>query len=76
MALRLCRWLATRSEPPAGFAALAHAYAHDGSFVDWARLKLLGGDELAALSAAYKDLAIAVRERRETQADQHPAQSR
>jgi hypothetical protein len=65
MALRLCRWLATRSEPPAGFAALANAYAHDGAFVDWARLKLLGGDELAALSAAYKDLAIAVRERRE-----------
>ncbi len=65
MALRLCRWLATDQKPPAGFAALACAYAHDGAFVDWARLKLLGGDELAALSAACKDLTIAVREGRE-----------
>jgi hypothetical protein len=65
MALRLCRWLTTRSETPASFAALAHAYAHDGAFVDWARLKLLGGDELALLSAAYKSLAAAVRDRRE-----------
>lgn len=65
MALRLCRWLATPLEKPAGLAVLAHAYAHDGAFVDWARLKLLGGDELAALSTAYKDLAVAVRERRE-----------
>jgi hypothetical protein len=67
MALRLCRWLSSRLEPPTGFAALARAYAFDGAFVDWARLKLLGGDELAALSAEYKNLAIAVRERREKQ---------
>ena len=65
MALRLCRWLATRLEAPADFATLAHAYAHDGAFVDWAQLKLLGGDELAALSVAFKNLAVSVRERRE-----------
>ena len=65
MALRLCRWLTSQQKLPAPFAALARAYADDGAFVDWARLKLLGGDELAALSTAYKELATAVRERRE-----------
>ena len=53
MAVRLCRWLlADRSASKgragrgqAGFAELAHRYAGEGAFVDWARCKLIGGDE-------------------------------
>ncbi len=66
MALRLARWLAGHRDTPTGFGALAQAYAQEGAFVDWARLKLQGGDELAALSLAYQALSDAVRERRET----------
>jgi len=75
MALRLARWLVaaraptqeppTKMQPATGFLALAQGYATDGAYVDWARLKLLGGDELAALSATYRILAARVRERRE-----------
>ncbi len=65
MALRLARWLALPSDLPAAFGPLAQAYARDAAFVDWARLKLLGGDELAVLSSAYGALSNAVRERRE-----------
>jgi hypothetical protein len=65
MALRLARWLVTGTQSPSGFQALTRAYVADGAFVDWARLKLLGGDELAALSTAYAALADSVRARRE-----------
>lgn len=65
MALRLARWLTVPSDLPAAFGPLAQSYARDAAFVDWARLKLLGGDELAALSSAYGALTDAVRERRE-----------
>ena len=75
MALRLARWLvaagaptlepATKVPPATGLPALAQGYAAEGAYVDWARFKLLGGDELAALSATYKVLAARVRERRE-----------
>lgn len=65
MALRLSRWLVSSPTAPSGFAAHARTYAFDGAFVDWARLKLLGGDELAVLSSAYAALAEAVRGRRE-----------
>ncbi len=65
MALRLCRWLSELAQPAMSFSELAQSYAHEGAFVDWARLKLLGGDELAALSAAYGTLSDAVREQRE-----------
>jgi hypothetical protein len=77
MALRLARWLIATAR--GGFEThpydkapvaltlptLAQGYATDGAYVDWARLKLLGGDELAALSATYRVLAARVRERRE-----------
>jgi hypothetical protein len=65
MALRLARWLVTGSGGAGGFEALARAYADEGAFVDWARLKLRGGDELAALTTAYAALSDAVRGRRE-----------
>ncbi|WP_295442685.1 BREX-2 system phosphatase PglZ [uncultured Thiodictyon sp.] len=75
MALRLARWLvaaqapgaapATKASLATGFPNLAQRYATDGAYVDWARIKLLGGDELAALSATYRVLAARVRERRE-----------
>lgn len=65
MALRLCRWLADPAATPMGFGALAQSYAQEGAFVDWARLKLMGGDELAALSAAFGTLSDAVRDQRE-----------
>jgi len=73
MALRLCRWMVaaqpeskgrdSRSAP--GFAALAHDYAREGAFVDWARFKLIGGDELPDLSSAFVALRDAAREKAE-----------
>ena len=68
MARRLARWLVATPVPTPqgqGLDALVQGYARDAAYVDWARLKLLGGDELAALSAAYGALADGVRERRE-----------
>ena len=55
MAVRLCRWImADRPEQRFGagvrqprFADLAQLYAREGAFVDWARFKLLGGDDFA-----------------------------
>lgn len=65
MALRLCRWLAASSTAATGFETLVMSYAHEGAFVDWARLKLLGGDEIAAVSKSYGMLSDAAREQRE-----------
>jgi hypothetical protein len=66
MAVRLARWL-RRPEPapPKAFAELARAYAEEGGYVDRARLALRGGDDLGMVSAAYAELAEAVRLRRE-----------
>jgi len=65
MARRLARWL-LRAEPThAGFDHAIAGFAHDGAFVDWARFKLLGGDELPELSAAYVALRATVTRRRE-----------
>ncbi|WP_026199168.1 BREX-2 system phosphatase PglZ [Lamprocystis purpurea] len=65
MALRLLRWLASPEDTPGDFPAAAQSYTQEGSFVDWARMTLLGGDDLGELSAAYAGLALAVRARRE-----------
>lgn len=65
MALRLGRWLVADTPIPTNFMALARSYRAHGGFVDWARLKLLGGDDLAALSAAYAAVAEAARVKRE-----------
>jgi len=53
MARRLARWLLTA---PRSVASLPNAVAwqsDDGAFVDWARFRLLGGDEISELSQAY-----------------------
>ncbi|QVL47102.1 MAG: BREX-2 system phosphatase PglZ [Thiocapsa sp.] len=63
--LRLLRWLASLEQNPVDVAAAAADYAAAGSFVDWARMVLIGGDELADLSAAFARLTAAVRARRE-----------
>ncbi len=66
MALRLIRWLAQEDSVPAsGLGALVTAYTEDGAFADWARRSLIGGDELTALTRAYRALREAVRIRRE-----------
>ncbi|WP_242508584.1 BREX-2 system phosphatase PglZ [Rhodocyclus purpureus] len=64
MACRLVRWLV---EPTRGFDSVAAAVewqADEGAFVDWARFRLLGGDDLAPVSAAYAALRAAVAARR------------
>lgn len=53
MARRLARWLMTAA-PTASTLQTAVAWQSDqGAFVDWARFRLLGGDELPDLSQAY-----------------------
>jgi hypothetical protein len=73
MAVRLCRWMmADRPEgkgrggraAPA-FQDLAQTYAREGAFVDWARFKLIGGDDLPGLSSAYVALRDAARKKAE-----------
>ncbi|HRF06134.1 BREX-2 system phosphatase PglZ [Accumulibacter sp.] len=71
MAVRLCRWMmAERPESKGrngrqatGFHELAQLYAREGAFVDWARFKLLGGDELPGLSSAFVALRDAARKK-------------
>ncbi|MDF2462782.1 MAG: hypothetical protein K0Q43_1017 [Ramlibacter sp.] len=73
MAVRLCRWMVAerpeskdrgnRAAP--GFAELAQAYAREGAFVDWARFKLIGGDDLPGLSSAFVALRDAARKKAE-----------
>jgi hypothetical protein len=73
MAVRLCRWMmaerpdskGSSGRQASGFAELAQGYAHQGAFVDWARFKLLGGDELPGLSSAFVALRDAARTRAE-----------
>ncbi|HJW55337.1 MAG TPA: BREX-2 system phosphatase PglZ [Burkholderiaceae bacterium] len=73
MAVRLCRWMMTdqlgvktrESRPALTFAELAHLYAREGAFVDWARFKLIGGDDLPDLSSAFVALREAARSKAE-----------
>jgi hypothetical protein len=65
MSLRLLRWLAGPEQAPGDFAAAAEGYAGDSAFADLARMSLLGGEDIGALSAAYAVLTGAVRARRE-----------
>ncbi|MGF6511292.1 BREX-2 system phosphatase PglZ [Paraburkholderia sp. 32] len=64
MARRLARWLLRAPSAAANLAQHIATYADDGAFVDWARFKLLGGDELPELSAAYASLRLVVSQRR------------
>ncbi|RZS57947.1 BREX-2 system phosphatase PglZ [Sphaerotilus mobilis] len=66
MARRLARWwLRPAWAGPTDLDSLAAQQADDAAFVDWARSKLLGGDELASLSSAYAQLRARVQDRRE-----------
>lgn len=71
MAVRLCRWMVAdrpdgknrdnRAAP--AFADQAQTYARRGAFVDWARFKLIGGDDLPGLSSAFVSLREAARKK-------------
>jgi hypothetical protein len=65
MARRLGRWLLRARPPLAGLDAHVARQADDGAWVDWARFRLLGGDELPELSAAYGALRASVGKYRE-----------
>lgn len=64
MARRLARWLLLPLPESAGYAEWVAWQSDQGAFVDWARFRLLGGDEHEALSAAYAALRNAVATRR------------
>lgn len=64
MARRLSRWLLQNTPSGTSYAELVAWQADQGAFVDWARFRLLGGDEQAALSQAYSSLRQAVSARR------------
>lgn len=65
MARRLARWLALPGPAPTSMQAAVAWQVDQGAFVDWARFRLLGGDELPELSQAYgacRDAVIARRD--------------
>ncbi len=64
MARRLARWLVTPRRPLTSLAIGATWFADEGAFVDWARFRLLGGDDLPELSQAYADCRAALTARR------------
>ncbi len=69
MALRLCRWLLAPSpavQPNDSFSMLAHRYAEEGSFVDWARQSLYHGDSQPELNQAQLELGAAASARQES----------
>ncbi len=70
MAMRLLRSLHGRvlteaGRPAAGLAAMMEHHAVNGAFEDWARRRLLGGEQHAGIAALYRALYVAVRTRRE-----------
>lgn len=66
MARRLVRWLVRPATSAATVADLVCWQADEGSFLDWARFRLLGGDELVEVSKAYEAIRTAVIARRNT----------
>jgi hypothetical protein len=69
-AVRLIRWPGLRAKgepPPTPFSTLAAAYLAEGSFVDWARDAIIGGDPLPVLAEAYKTLEAAAACRRDVE---------
>lgn len=67
MAMKLVRWLSNAEPGPhIGLDSLAKSYADEGAFADWARLALMGGDDLAVVTRAYSALREAARARRES----------
>lgn len=64
MARRTARWLVRPEAGATTVADLVCWQADEGSFVDWARFRLLGGDELADVSRAYEAMRKTVIARR------------
>lgn len=59
MARRLSRWLMLPAPSAANVTTAVRWQADEGAFVDWARFRLLGGDELTELDHAYDALRAA-----------------
>jgi hypothetical protein len=53
MARRLSRWLLTTPRSATSLQTGVTWQSDEGAFVDWARFRLLGGDEIPELSQAY-----------------------
>ena len=53
MARRLARWLLTAPRSVTSLPSAVAWQSDEGAFVDWARFRLLGGDEIPELSQAY-----------------------
>ncbi len=64
MARRIARWLSRPAPPATTVSDFLCWQAEEGSFVDWARFRLLGGDELAEVSHAYEAIRTSVIDRR------------
>lgn len=64
MARRMARWLARPAATATTVADLVCWQADEGAFVDWARFRLLGGDELEEVSHAYGAVRTSVITRR------------
>lgn len=69
MARRLARWITSTTPPVDSFESAALWQADQGAFVDWARFRLLGGDEMQELSTAYAACRDAVISRKNTFAE-------
>jgi len=65
MAMRLVRWLEQSRALPSNLFDSVRDFEVDGSWVDWARHQLLGGDELEGISRSYRKLFDSVTSRRE-----------
>ena len=65
MARRLARWLQRAPVAANGLDQLVALHGDDTTFVDWARFRLLGGDELPELSTAFGALRSIVFQRRD-----------
>lgn len=64
MARRTARWLVRPATTATTVADLVCWQADEGSFVDWAHFRLLGGDELVEVSQAYEAVRRTVIARR------------
>jgi hypothetical protein len=62
MARRLARWLVVASPESGDYRDLVEWQSDQGAFVDWARFRLLGGDDLKPLTDAYAQLRARVTE--------------
>ena len=63
--MRLVRWLDQSKALPSALLESVSRFEQDGSWVDWARHQLLGGDEPEGVSRSYRKLFDKVTVRRE-----------